>query len=382
MRSPRIVLAIAFGSGLVCAACAHQEAPAMCATLARLNLPNPTITTAEDVAAGAFAPPLGPVTFPVPPGAPSPYGGLPAFCRVAGTIAPVPDSQIHFEVWLPTGWNRKFAAVGNGGAAGFIFYPFMAEALKGGYAVGATDTGHTGGMADWRFTSDREKSVDFGYRAVHETTVTSKAVVEAHYGTASKRAYWNGCSTGGRQGLVAAYQFPDDFDGIVAGAPANNLAFQSIRQFLIEQASSDRVEPLTREKLKVLNEAAIAACDGADGVRDRTVNDPVKCSFDPGVLSCTAGTQVNCLTPGQVALARQVYGGILDPQSGEQVFPGLPPTSEPDWLPPPFAAGTGSIGANYFRQVLHRDTNSDPSRLDLGVDIARARKDDAVVSIT
>ena len=355
----------------------------MCAALARLNLSNTTIAAAEEIAAGGFVPPPGSFALPMPPGVPPPYNGLPAFCRVAGTIAPVANSEIRFEVWLPTGWNGKFAAVGNGGAAGFIFYPFMAEALRGGYAVGATDTGHAGGMADWRFTSDREKSVDFGYRAVHEMTVTSKAVVEAHYGSAAKRSYWNGCSTGGRQGLVAARRFPDDFDGIVAGAPANNLAFQSIRQVLIEQASLDRVEPLTREKLTLLNEAAIAACDGADGVRDRTVNDPATCRFDPGVLSCTAtATETNCLTPRQVALARQVYGGIRDPQSGEQIFPGLPPTSEPDWLPPPFVAATESIGANYFRQVLHRDTNTDPSRVDLDADVPRARKDDAVVSIT
>jgi feruloyl esterase len=355
----------------------------MCAALARLNLSNTTIAAAEEIAAGGFVPPPGSFALPMPPGVPPPYNGLPAFCRVGGTIAPVANSEIRFEVWLPTGWNGKFAAVGNGGAAGFIFYPFMAEALRGGYAVGATDTGHAGGMADWRFTSDREKSVDFGYRAVHEMTVTSKAVVEAHYGSAAKRSYWNGCSTGGRQGLVAARRFPDDFDGIVAGAPANNLAFQSIRQVLIEQASLDRVEPLTREKLTLLNEAAIAACDGADGVRDRTVNDPATCRFDPGVLSCTAtATKTNCLTPRQVALARQVYSGIRDPQSGEQIFPGLPPTSEPDWLPPPFVAATESIGANYFRQVLHRDTNTDPSRVDLDADVARARKDDAVVSIT
>jgi feruloyl esterase len=213
-------------------------------------------------------------------------------------------------------------------------------------------------------------------------TVASKAVVQAHYGTAAKRSYWNGCSTGGRQGLVAAHQFPDDFDGIVAGAPGNNLAFQSIRSVLIQQATSERVEPMTREKLRLINEAAIGACDGKDGVRDRTVNDPTACTFDPSVLACKSGNQPDCLTPRQVAWARQIYSGIRDPRSGEQLFPGVPPTSEADWLPPPFVAETDSIGANYFRYVLLRDPNRDLSGLDLDAAVAWARKDDAVVSVT
>jgi feruloyl esterase len=203
----------------------HRQPSSACEALARLNLPNTTITTAEEVAAGAFAPPAGKFTLPAPPGAPTPYGGLPPFCRVAGTIAPVPESAIGFEVWLPNTWNGKFVGIGNGGASGLIFYSDMAEPLSRGYAVAATDTGHSGGLGDWSFAVDREKFIDFGYRAIHEMTLKSKAVVEARYGTAAMRSYWNGCSSGGRQGLTTAHRFPEDYDGIIARAPAIKLGF-------------------------------------------------------------------------------------------------------------------------------------------------------------
>ena len=159
-----------------------------CGDLAKLSLPNTTITAADDIAVGAFVPPAGAFSPPAPPGAPTPYAGLPPFCRVSGTIAPVPGSEIHFEVWLPKTWNGKFVGVGNGGAAGLIFYPFMAEPLTRGYAVAATDAGHSGGLGDWSFAVHREKLIDFGYRAIHEMTEKSKAVVEAHYGTTANRS--------------------------------------------------------------------------------------------------------------------------------------------------------------------------------------------------
>ena len=173
----------------------------------------------------------------------------------------MPGSEIHFEVWLPKTWNGKFVGVGNGGAAGLIFYFFMAEPLTRGYAVAATDAGHSGGLGDWSFAVHREKLIDFGYRAIHEMTEKSKAVVEAHYGTTANRSYWNGCSQAGRQGLTAAHRFPEDYDGIVAGAPAINLAIQSIRGVLIQQATTNPAERVTPDKLKLMTEAAIAACD-------------------------------------------------------------------------------------------------------------------------
>src|SRR4030095_1134685 len=148
---------------------------------------------------------------------------LPAFCRVAATLAPSPDSSIKIEVWLPLGsWNGKFMAVGNGGSSGAVPLFAMGPMLKRGYAVAATDTGHqsNGADASWAL-GHPEKQIDFGYRAVHEMTLRAKQIVSAFYTTSPRFAYWNGCSSGGKQGIKEAQQFPEDYDGIVAGAPAN-----------------------------------------------------------------------------------------------------------------------------------------------------------------
>jgi feruloyl esterase len=274
-------------------------------------------------------------------------------------------------VWLPKTWNGKFVGIGNGGSAGFIAYSQMAEPLSRGYAVGATDTGHSGGMADWSFVSHREKLIDNSYRAVHEMTAKSKALVDAHYGKAANRSYWNGCSTGGRQGLVAAHRFSDDYDGIIARAPA--IRTSRLPGLRIEQAATDPIEPLTPGKLKSLTEAAIAACDAADGVRDRTVTDPEACMFDPGVLACSSGDGPDCLTPHQVTLVRQIYRSIQDPRSGERLSSGLLPTSEVGWLPPPFVPEMARMATNYFQHVVFKDPTWEPSRLNLDAALARGR---------
>jgi feruloyl esterase len=149
---------------------------------------------------------------------------LPEFCRVAVTLAPSSDSDIKVEVWLPAaGWNGKFQAVGNAGWAGTISYAAMADALRAGYATASTDTGHVGGRGTFALDHP-EKLIDFSWRSEHEMTVAAKTLIEAFYGAAPTRSYWNGCSTGGRQGLKEAQMFPNDFDGIIAGPPANRTA--------------------------------------------------------------------------------------------------------------------------------------------------------------
>jgi feruloyl esterase len=168
-------------------------------------LPDATITLAETVAAGEF-------TMPAPtrnPAAPGPnYKALPAFCRVAATLAPSKDSDIKIEVWLPSsGWNGKFQAVGNVGWSGAIVYPSLARALGHGYATASTDTGHSGGSGSFAL-GHPEKLIDFGYRAVHEMTVKAKAIIAAYYGAGPKLSYWNGCSSGGKQGLKEAQRYP------------------------------------------------------------------------------------------------------------------------------------------------------------------------------
>src|SRR5215470_11969338 len=194
---------------------------ATCEQLSALKLPNTVITLAENVAAGAFTPPAAPFG---PPGGFS-YANLPAFCRLAGTIKPTPDSDIRFEVWMPAdGWNGKFVGVGNGVWAGAIAYFEMAGPLARGYATAATDDGHQGNPLDASFAVGHpEKLVDFGHRAPHEMTVAAKAAINGFYGKAQNRSLFVSCSTGGRQGLMEAYRYPQDYDGISSMAPANPM---------------------------------------------------------------------------------------------------------------------------------------------------------------
>ena len=192
------------------------NAAASCESLASLTLPNTSITLAQMVPAGGFSRPG------TGPAAVQPFSQLPSFCRVAATLTPSSDSDIRIEVWLPAAaWNGKFQAVGNGGWAGTINYGAIASALQEGYATASTDTGHVGGNATFA-PGHPERVIDFAYRAVHELAVKSKTVIAAFYDRAPRFSYWTGCSTGGRQGLMAVQRYPEDFDGIVAGAPANN----------------------------------------------------------------------------------------------------------------------------------------------------------------
>src|SRR4051794_3849002 len=189
-----------------------------CENLAALALPNARVTSAQTVAAGTFQPPAG------PRGSARLYASLPSFCRVEATLTPSNDSDIKAEVWLPTAaWNGKLQAVGNGGWAGVISYPALAAAVVAGYAGVSTDTGHVGNAASFA-PGHPEKLIDLSYRSQHEMTVKAKSVIEAYYGTSAKASYWNGCSQGGRQGLAEAQKYPQDFDGIIAGASAWNQA--------------------------------------------------------------------------------------------------------------------------------------------------------------
>lgn len=214
---------------------ARTAPAASCEDLAKLSLPGTTITMAQTVAAGALKLPR-----PANPGAPQAANGfadLPAFCRVAATLKPSPDSDIKIEVWLPTsGWNGKFEAVGNGGWAGAIVYAALAQALRRGYATSSTDTGHAGGSGAFA-QGHPEKLVDYAYRSEHEMTLKAKALIEAFYGKAAKLSYWNGCSTGGKQGLTEAQRYPRDYDGIIAGAPANYMIHLHIWSVWVAQAT-------------------------------------------------------------------------------------------------------------------------------------------------
>lgn len=237
---------------------------ATCESLGGLSLANTKIALAQLVPAGDFKVPGA------PPNA-RPLSELPAFCRVAADITAAPDSDIKIEVWLPvTSWNGKFQAVGNGGWAGAISYEELAVALQSGYATASTNTGHDGDGDDASFALGHpEKVTDFAWRAVHEMTLKAKALVTAFYGKAPTRSYWNGCSTGGKQGLKEAQRFPSDYDGIVAGAPANYWTHLMAGDIWTAQAThSSQAAYIPPTKYSVIHKAVLEACDEKDGLKD------------------------------------------------------------------------------------------------------------------
>ena len=310
---------------LILSCSAFAEETQSCDSLAKLSLSNVKIVTAATVAAGAFSPPPG-----SPPQAAQGFKTLPAFCRVQAQAAPSSDSSIEIEVWLPTaGWNGKFQGIGNGGFAGVINFEALAGEVQQGYAAAATNTGHNGSGTDASWALGHpEKVIDFGHRAVHEMTRVGQAVTKAFYGKAPQHSYFNGCSNGGRAALMEAQRYPDDYDGILAGAPANNwthLLTNAVRNAQVTTATPDAYIPAS--KLPALAEAVNKACDAQDGVTDGVLNDPRACRFDPAVLQCKAEASDQCLTAAQVATVKKLYSAAND-SSGHQVFPGYLPGAE------------------------------------------------------
>lgn len=333
-----------------------------CADLKSAGIPKTVVAVAETVQAGAFRPPAPPAFGPPPD-----FTTLPAFCRVAGTILATAESDIRFELWLPEQWNGKFMQTGNGGAAGAIVYDSLIEPLKRGYAVANTDTGHQGEGGDFAWAANQlQRLVDYQYRAVHELTLVGKALTAARYGRPADRSYFVGCSTGGRQGLKEAQRYPDDYDGIVAGAPASNWSALMALSISIQRNLGNG--GLSVDKLGVLKEAAIAACDANDGVVDRVITNTASCDFDPASLQCAAGATGQCLSPAEVEAAKRIYEGVVD-AGGEVVMPGTGPGSEPLWAA--YASPQFAIGTNYFRYVVAKDPAWDPATFVIGRDVAR-----------
>jgi feruloyl esterase len=346
--------------------------PGTCPGLAAA-LKSATGIRAEVVAPGKFSPPDSGRRGGARANA---YDDLPEFCRVAVTLAPSSDSDIKVEVWLPAaGWNGKFQAVGNGGWAGTISYAAMAEALRAGYATASTDTGHVGGRGTFALDHP-EKLIDFSWRSEHEMTVTAKTLIEAFYGAVPKRSYWNGCSTGGRQGLKEAQMFPNDYDGIIAGAPANRTA---ISLWIAHAVLKDPASYIPPAKYPVLHEAALAACDASDGLKDGLIDDPMKCRFDPAVLLCKGGDGPSCLTEAQVAAAKKIYSPAVNPRTGAELFSSLVPGTELGWGIQ--AAGPEPSANIYdqYRYVVFKDPNWDWKSFDFDKDAARGDRPENVI---
>jgi len=355
-------------AGLISTGEAVPRAAATCESLASLTLPQTTITTAASVPAGQFTPAAG-TSIPVPAAA----------CRVAGSIKPSKDSDIRFEVWMPAAnWNGKLQGIGNGGFAGDIGYPSLAGLSGDGYAAVSTDTGHAadGLNASWAL-GHPEKVIDFGHRAIHEAAIAAKAIVAAFYGSQPARAYFASCSNGGRQALMEAQRYPDDYDGILAGAPANywthNLT-SGLTDFMIQ---SDPATALSPAKLPAIEAAALASCDAADGVKDDVIGDPSSCKFDPAVLLCP-GTETNaCLTAGQIdGLKRFLAGPQLS--SGKTIFPGhaiggvTGTGGWPGWLT---GSGAGaravgpSFGIGFYTNMVFERADWDPRTFSIDRDL-------------
>ena len=346
-----VALAVAIGSAFSHGAIAL----ATCEDLARTAVPNATITAAESWPAGPWRSPEGnPVNVAVP------------FCRVALTLKPSADSDIKTEVWLPvSGWNGKFQGIGNGGFAGAISYGPMAAAVGAGYAAASTDTGHKTGPgidAAWALNHS-EKITDFGYRAIHETAVSGKALTAAFYNASPKRSYFNSCSNGGRQALMEAQRFPDDYDGIIAGAPANYWTrLMSMAMVNVQATHADPASFFPASKLRAVSAAALATCDANDGVADGVIENPGACGFDPAVLLCRGEDSDACLTAPQVTALKTIYAAKRT-SAGDAIMPGYSPGGEAEtggwagWItgPAPRQSAMYGFGTQFFSHMVFND---------------------------
>lgn len=302
-------------------------------------------------------------------------------CRVGGRIRPSADSDIRFEVWLPeaAAWNGRYQGVGGGGNAGTIPLPWMKHAVDGGYAVSGQDNGHVGSMDDSSYAVGHpEKVIDFGWRSLHAVAVASKSIIEAYYGRAPDLSLWNGCSTGGRQGLALAQRFPDDYDGIAVGAPANywpelNTMHAEFGRFLLENPES-WVSP---QKLSFLQDAVHEACGAVEGILD----DPANCSIDLSTLRCPEEPADDCLTQAEIAGVEKRFAGLVDDR-GKVLYPGLSHGLEsslgPNWmgidpLEPFYSSLTWRFAEGFFADYVHGRDDWSVRELDWKADLKLAR---------
>jgi pimeloyl-ACP methyl ester carboxylesterase len=377
MKSRNAGILAAFTTTLLCG----QQ----CENLMQLKLPHVEITSAAAAAAG---PAQG-------------FGGstplqLPARCVVKATSRPTSDSEIKIEVWMPATaaeWNGRYMQSGNGGWAGSIPAGAMANFLNRGYATAGTNDGHDAspahpsGPAGWAI-GHPEKLIDFGHRALHETAETAKAVIRAYYGKPATRNYFVGCSDGGREALMEAQRYPEDFHGIVAGAPANDWSYHFAGFIWNELAIlSDPASAIQLDKLPVIQKAVLAQCDRNDGVQDGLLEDPRTCKFDPSVLACKDVGQTGCLTVPQIAALRKIYDGPKNPRTGKQIYPGYPPGHEAipnawaNWIiaAQPDRTAQFMFGNSFYGQAVFEDPKWDFRSMNFDTDVSYAAQKAGIV---
>ena len=368
-------LAIGLIVTLTVAAAASHASAATCESLATFHLPGGHVDSAVAVTRNGMVALGGTM-----PALPSPA----AFCRVQATLTPTPSSDIKVEVWLPPQgeWNGKLLGAGNGGYGGSFGGPFltMLPALKRGYAVAGTDMGHVGKAdidASWALNQP-EKIKDFAWRATHVTAGAAKDLIAAYYGAGPAHAYFQGCSDGGHEALMEAQRFPQDYDGIIAGAPANAWTHLMTAFAWDDLATHAGATPLIpNSKLALIQSAAQAQCAPLDPFKDGYFDDPRQCRFDPSRLRCKAGDAADCLTDAQIGALQKVYSGPINPRTGARMYPGYTAGAEGQtgtwdtWISGP-KAQHGSFARAFYQNMVFSDPSWDLSRLDLVRDGARA----------
>lgn len=354
LRGSGLAFAVAMGfsalSGMPlspASAAKAQETPLAndrCRALAGLALPGTTIEIAQLVAAGEKVSGARMPDFMGQPNGPE-ISGLPEFCRVAGRIRPEAASDIRFEVWMPTKtWGGRIFSVGNGGFAGSLSYMEMSQAVRAGHASATTDTGHSGSAFDSGWARGNPAKIrDYGWRAIHLTAATSKRLVRELYGRSQDRAYFMSCSNGGRQALMQASRFPEDFDGIIAGAPVSNFPRLMTSMLWTQRAQSPAGARLSLPQLDLLQSEVLKQCDDLDGQHDGLVSDPRQCRFDASRLACGSSDSAQCFKPAQITALKAIVSGPGN-RSGRPISPGFLLTGAEVGLPKYFSWETWIVG--------------------------------------
>jgi hypothetical protein len=302
-----------------------------------------------------------------------------SFCRVHARLNPMLGSEIHVEIWLPEQWNGKFLGTGGGGFSGGIdAAPLtLRDPLATGYAAAATDVGHkSSDGAQWAY-GQPVKLVDWAHRGNHLTAVFAKALIATYYGKPATRAYFQGCSNGGRDALMEASRYPEDYDGIIAGAPATNWTGMMTGFVWNHQAVSGAPgAPNLNSKLKLVQEAVLAKCDALDGVKDGVIENPQMCRFDPAKIQCKSGDGPDCLSAAEVTALRKIYQGPRT-RNGRQIYSGFAAGAEnvewQNWITGTKAAQAG-FGTEFYRWMVYSDSKWTPEHFDPDRDYPVAKK--------
>jgi hypothetical protein len=328
--------------------------PQSCEQLVDLKISSVSIVSAESIGPGAFKTKDGKA-----------FSDLKAFCRVSGTAQPTSDSQIAFEVWMPaSAWNGRLWGIGNGDFAGSISQAGLASRLAEGYATVGTDTGHQTAIqfeTAWG-AGHPEKVVDFAHRGVHVAAVSAKRIVAEFYGRPATRSYFASCSNGGRQALMEAQRYPDDYDGIIAGAAAADWTHIYIGAGLLYfRWLAEGPSYVPASKVPAIHDAVLSKCDGLDPVKDGVIEDPRHCKVDVSGLLCRGPESDSCLTRAELTTVQNLYAGPAL-ASGKRLFPGYSAGAEDGWGEAHFGTGPATTDSyqdviGFFRNIVFEDPN-------------------------